>query len=127
MHERSPTGAPPGVSGRNLAAVLILASVMFVAPPVPASASPQEQATVDLPQGQGRATVPQGQQGAPVPQGRPLVGLVLSGGGAHGLAHVGVVEWFEEHRIPIDRVAGTSMGGLIGGLYATGSDYAEMR
>jgi NTE family protein len=55
-----------------------------------------------------------------VPAGRPVIGLVLEGGGALGLAHIGVLQWLEEHRIPIDRVAGTSMGALIGALYASG-------
>src|SRR5512137_445722 len=50
----------------------------------------------------------------------PRIGLVLGGGSARGLAHVGVLEWLDEHRIPIDAVAGTSMGGLVGGSYATG-------
>ena len=47
---------------------------------------------------------------------RPRIGLVLSGGGARGIAHVGVLEWFEENRIPVDYVAGTSMGGIVGGM-----------
>ena len=55
------------------------------------------------------------------------VGLVLQGGGALGLAHVGVITWMEEHHIPIDYIAGTSMGGLVGGVYATGHNAAEMR
>ncbi|HXG67207.1 MAG TPA: patatin-like phospholipase family protein, partial [Blastocatellia bacterium] len=55
------------------------------------------------------------------------VGLVLSGGGARGIAHIGVLEWFERHRIPVDYVAGTSMGGLVGGMYATGMTPGEMR
>ncbi len=58
---------------------------------------------------------------------RPTVGLVLQGGGALGLAHVGVITWLEEHHIPVDYVAGTSMGGLVGGVYATGHNAAEMR
>ena len=58
---------------------------------------------------------------------RPKVGLVLSGGGARGFAHIGVLEWLEEHRIPVDYIAGTSMGGLIGGLYAMGMKPAQMR
>ncbi len=49
---------------------------------------------------------------------RPRIGLALEGGGALGFAHIGVLRWFEEHHIPIDYIAGTSMGGLIGGLYA---------
>jgi len=56
------------------------------------------------------------------PRRRPKVGLVLAGGAALGLAHVGIIRWLEEHRIPVDYVAGTSMGGLVGGLYATGHD-----
>jgi NTE family protein len=44
-----------------------------------------------------------------------------------GLAHIGVLKWFEEHHIPVDYVAGTSMGGLVGGLYATGMSPEEMR
>ena len=51
---------------------------------------------------------------------RPKIGLVLSGGGARGLAHIGVLRELENKRIPIDYIAGTSMGSIIGGLYATG-------
>ena len=51
---------------------------------------------------------------------RPRVGVALGGGSARGIAHVGVLRWLEEHRVPIDVIAGTSMGGLIGGSYATG-------
>ena len=63
---------------------------------------------------------------APTPK-RSTVGLVLQGGGALGLAHVGVITWLEEHHIPVDYIAGTSMGGLVGGVYATGHNAAEMR
>ncbi|MCF6288757.1 MAG: patatin-like phospholipase family protein [Proteobacteria bacterium] len=51
---------------------------------------------------------------------RPKIGLVLSGGGARGLAHIGVLRALEEKRIPIDYIAGTSIGSIVGGLYATG-------
>jgi NTE family protein len=57
----------------------------------------------------------------------PKLGLVLEGGGALGLAHIGVITWLEEHRIPVSYVAGTSMGGLVGGIYATGRSPAEVR
>ena len=57
----------------------------------------------------------------------PKLGLVLEGGGALGLAHVGVIQYLEEHRIPVSYVAGTSMGGLVGGVYATGRNAAELR
>ena len=58
---------------------------------------------------------------------RPKIGLALEGGGALGLAHIGVLEWFEQHHIPVDFVAGTSMGGLVGGLYATGMPPSRIR
>jgi len=61
------------------------------------------------------------------PSSRPKIGLALAGGSALGLAHVGVIQWLEEHHVPIDYIAGTSMGGLVGGLYATGSVSEEMR
>jgi NTE family protein len=51
---------------------------------------------------------------------RPRIGLVLSGGGARGLAHVGVLKVLEAAHVPIDVIAGTSMGAIIGGLYASG-------
>jgi len=57
---------------------------------------------------------------------RPTIGLVLEGGGALGLAHVGVLRWFEENHIPVDYVAGTSMGALVGSLYATGMSGHEI-
>jgi NTE family protein len=83
---------------------LVLAGIMFSA----TSALPQNQL---LPSGAGR----------------PKLGLVLEGGGALGLAHIGVIQWMEEHRIPVSYVAGTSMGGLVGGLYATGRSASEVR
>ena len=55
------------------------------------------------------------QSPAPAPD-RPRVGLVLSGGGARGIAHVGVLQVLEELRVPVDVVAGTSMGAIVGGL-----------
>ena len=58
--------------------------------------------------------------------GRPSVGLALSGGGARGAAHVGVLKVLEELRIPIDCIAGTSMGAIVGGLYASGHDAAAL-
>ena len=61
------------------------------------------------------------------PSQRPVVGIALEGGGALGLAHIGVLRWMEEHRIPIDRLSGTSMGSLIGGLYASGSSPEDLR
>lgn len=53
-------------------------------------------------------------------EGRPCVGLVLSGGGARGFAHVGVIKVLEELGVKIDVIAGTSMGSMVGGAYAAG-------
>ncbi len=61
------------------------------------------------------------------PRPRPKIGVALEGGGAMGLAHIGVLKWFEEHHIPVDYVAGTSMGGLVGGFYATGMSPDELK
>jgi NTE family protein len=58
--------------------------------------------------------------------GRPRIGLVLSGGGARGAAHVGVLKALEEKRVPIDAIVGTSMGAVVGGLYASGMSAAEI-
>jgi NTE family protein len=57
---------------------------------------------------------------------RPRLGLVLSGGGARGLAHIGVLQVLEAMRVPVDCVAGTSMGAIIGGLYSYGYSPAEL-
>lgn len=57
---------------------------------------------------------------------RPKVGLVLSGGGAKGAAHIGVLKYIEEAGIPIDYIAGTSMGSIIGGMYALGYTSDEL-
>src|SRR6266403_1320477 len=74
-------------------------------------------------------------QESPIPQPEPRpqakqrlkIGVALEGGGALGLAHIGVLQWFEEQHVPVDFVAGTSMGGLVGGFYATGVSPAEMK
>jgi NTE family protein len=58
---------------------------------------------------------------------RPLIGVALAGGGALGLAHIGVLQWMEENHIPVDKLAGTSMGALVGAAFATGRNGVEMR
>ncbi len=67
--------------------------------------------------------------GQPTPATKPRlkIGVALEGGGALGLAHIGVLQWFEDHHIPIDYLAGTSMGGLVGGLYSTGKTPQQLR
>ena len=57
---------------------------------------------------------------------RPRIGLVLGGGGARGAAHIGVLKELERLRIPVDAIAGTSMGAIVGGLYATGVNAEEL-
>ncbi|HEX3914211.1 MAG TPA: patatin-like phospholipase family protein [Steroidobacteraceae bacterium] len=63
---------------------------------------------------------------AAAPQVRPRICLVLSGGGARGMAHIGVLKVLEELQIPIDCIAGTSMGAVVGGLYASGMTAAQI-
>jgi len=57
---------------------------------------------------------------------RPKIALVLSGGGARGVAHVGVLKILQEKKIPIDMIVGTSMGSFVGGLYASGKSVKEI-
>jgi NTE family protein len=61
------------------------------------------------------------------PLQHPRVALILSGGGARGISQIGVLEAFERHNIPIDFIVGTSMGSIIGGLYACGYDADELK
>lgn len=80
-------------------------------------------ATPLLAAGQSRASpVPQ-----PEASGSPRIGLVLGGGGARGFAHVGVLQVLEENRIPVHAIAGTSMGAVVGSLYAQGKSAAELK
>ena len=57
---------------------------------------------------------------------RPKIGLALSGGGARGSAHIGVLKALEELQVPVDFIAGTSMGAIIGGMYASGYSASEI-
>ena len=59
-------------------------------------------------------------------QERPKLGFTLSGGGAKGFAHIGVLKVLEELNLPIDYISGTSMGSVIGGLYAIGYRAADL-
>ncbi len=67
-----------------------------------------------------------GQATAEKAKDRPSIGLVLGGGGARGLAHVGVIKVLEDNQIPIDVIAGTSMGAIVGSLYASGYSADEL-
>ena len=79
---------------------------------VPVAAGAQDTAPAAAPASEPAAAV----------AARPRIGLALGGGSARGLAHIGVLEWFEAHRIPIDVIAGTSMGGLVGRRLCVGHD-----
>lgn len=60
-------------------------------------------------------------------QARPKIGLALGGGGAKGAAHIGVLRVLEEHNIPVDYIAGTSIGSVVGGMYASGLTVDEIQ
>lgn len=78
------------------------------------------------PKGDSLAFAKMRQRMAEIRKMRPTVALVLSGGGAKGTAHVSAIKYIEELGIPVDLVVGTSMGGLIGGLYSLGYTVPEM-
>ncbi|HEY5265168.1 MAG TPA: patatin-like phospholipase family protein [Steroidobacteraceae bacterium] len=67
-----------------------------------------------------------GEPPAHIPPLRPRICLVLSGGGARGMAHIGVLKVLEDLKVPIDCIAGTSMGAIVGGLYASGMSAREI-
>lgn len=98
-----------------VAALLLAAALTASAQEAPRSAASSTPTTAG-----GDATVPS--PTAPLPR----IGLVLSGGGARGLAHVGVLKVLERERIPVDVVTGTSMGAIIGGLYASGMSAEDL-
>jgi len=100
---------------RQMAAVMAavaLAGLTSVVMPAPTAAAAGADAAPPTP---GAAQTP-----AASTTGRARIGLVLSGGGARGAAHVGVIRALEQLHVPIDAVAGTSMGAVVGGLYAAG-------
>src|SRR5262245_66641445 len=88
-----------------------------------ACAAPLQRATTVRPPG-SMSSAALASTGSAAP---PRVGVAFGGGSARGIAHVGVIRWLEEHRVPIDVAAGTSMGGLVGGAFATGMDASELQ
>lgn len=97
--------------------ILLLASATLNA------ANPKSSTPVVTPEGFVTAG---GGIGTPPRPDRPSVGLVLSGGGAKGIGHIGFIQALEDNNIPIDYITGTSMGAIVGGLYASGFSPAEM-
>ena len=115
--------SPGGIAVRGISSAILFTPLLFSA--MVWGQQPKQQPNSGLP-----STAPTSADIAlpPLaPSGRPAVGLALEGGGALGLAHVGVLEWLEEHHVPVDRLTGTSMGSLVGALYATGRTPAELR
>ncbi len=107
------------------------------APPTPAPAAAVKQAgaaaTNAFATGSNSPAPPAATSPPPLPAkpafaatGRPRIGLVLGGGGAKGFAHIGVIAELERRHIPIDAIAGTSMGAVVGSIYATGNDAAQV-
>jgi NTE family protein len=105
-------GLPPGVPVPSKSAVTLFVAILLCALRGVAQTAP-------TPAGSPLPSVQ--------PPGRPAIGVALEGGGALGLAHIGVLQWLEEHQIPVDRISGTSMGSLVGALYASGSTPDQMR
>ena len=113
----------------GLVALTLIAGVLEATPPLlaqeSAPAATPALAQEPAPETTTKAQEPTPQAGAAVqldrpPPTRPRVVLVLSGGGARGTAHIGVLKVMEEMHIPVDMVVGTSIGSIIGGLYAAG-------
>jgi len=62
-----------------------------------------------------------------LPHNRPVIGLAMGGGGAVAMSEIGALQWLEEHRIPVDVIAGTSMGSILAALYSTGKTPEQMQ
>ncbi|HEY0701242.1 MAG TPA: patatin-like phospholipase family protein [Candidatus Acidoferrales bacterium] len=107
-----------------MAILLALAGVVFAS--AVAAQTPAATQNPSPAQPQTDATTPAVAQNKSHAVRRPRIGLVLEGGGALGLAHIGVIQWMEEHHIPVRYVAGTSMGALVGSVYATGHSADEI-
>jgi len=102
----------------------MLVAALAVVAAVPCAAAPAQEATSSPALAQEPAPTPALPPAATA--GRPRIGLALSGGGARGLAHVGALRALEEMRVPIDCIAGTTMGSIVCGLYATGMSPDEI-
>ena len=88
----------------------------------PASAGEEAASSIKLKLGPLAPSVPP----TNLPHDRPVIGVALGGGGALALSEVGVLRWFEEHHIPVDVIAGTSMGSIVSALYSTGHTPDQM-
>src|SRR5512147_1956841 len=105
------SNAMHGCRSRSLRVCLVLSALLTVT----GAFAQAQQGVVDP------ATSP-----PPPPPHRRTIGLVLSGGGARGGAHIGVLKALEELHVPVDYLAGTSIGAVVGGFYAAGMTVPEM-
>ncbi len=123
-----------GVSTRSHAQVNPPTGVQSSAPQAPKTGQDTQSASKPASAGEEAASTTKLKLGpldpsvAPtdLPKDRPVIGVALGGGAALSLSDVGVLRWFEEHHIPVDVLAGTSMGSIIGALYSTGHTPDEM-
>ena len=113
-----PAGVKPQRARGALRAAIASVAVLLAATPAGAHQSAAAQSSP--------TPLHQPEPGKQAAAARPKVALVLSGGGARGMAHIGVLRALEELRVPVDIVVGTSFGAIIGGAYAGGADVAEL-
>lgn len=106
-------------SMKNLTLACLLCNVLFFIPLLPTLIFPQQQKIILKPVFSNQAEETSSLLNIKQAK-RPTICLVLSGGGSRGMAHIGVLKELERNNIPIDYIVGTSIGGIIGGLYASG-------
>jgi NTE family protein len=123
----SPSSHPGATEVPPRAVAALIAAALFAAPAGAAEPRPPDGARVRWAQVQAQASPapsgPASAPSAPVPAtatARPRIGLALSGGGARGFAHVGVLRALEAMRVPVDCIAGTSAGSAVGAAYSSG-------
>ena len=93
------------------------------APSKPATAAEVSASEVKLKQGPTDPATPP----TDLPHGRPVIGLAMGGGAALAMSEIGTLQWMEEHHIPVDVIAGTSMGSILAALYSTGKTPEQMK
>lgn len=107
----SPTGQQPAANGKDSKSAS-----------QPAGAAEEAASTTKLRLGPLDPSTPP----TDLPKGRPVIGLALGGGAALAMSEIGTLRWLEEHHIPVDVIAGTSMGSILAALYSTGKTPEQM-
>src|SRR6516165_669169 len=113
----------PVAAARIVVVAVILAALASAAP---RAARADDAAGSPAPGPGATMSASRTQSTAPDSARRPKIGVVLSGGGARGLAHIGVLKVLEELHVPVDSITATSMGAIVGGLYASGVSASDM-